>query len=426
MTTMIEKISQEDRQRLRELARKQADYAHSPAMAERLAQWKRHMDFQPGRPMIHLEMGTFEQEIIPLRMLCQGEEARRIERQLLDSFLNYELFDDDRIVPDYFGVSYQTFFTLFGQEITEDFAAAADGSQVGRHFNTVVSDLEADWEKLGPTQYGYAEPPEETRRRAEELSELFDGILPVRMVMGSVGAVPTQLLVHLMGMETMLFSMYDYPELFHTMMDRVAQDYLSYLDWLTEEELLLPTTGGEWLGNGSFCYTGELPGWEERARRPFTTKDVWGFMDSQETVGISPQMFEEFIFPCYRAIGERFGLLSYGCCEPVHSIWENCLSKLSNLRKVSISPWCDEEFMGRQLRGKRIVYFRKPSPSYLGVDRRLDEDAFRAHIEQTLRAAEGCQLEIAQRDVYTIHGDVEKARRYIAVIRECIDRCWNP
>ena len=32
-------------------------------MAERLAQWKRHMDFQPGRPMIHLEMGTFEQEI---------------------------------------------------------------------------------------------------------------------------------------------------------------------------------------------------------------------------------------------------------------------------------------------------------------------------------------------------------------------------
>lgn len=422
----MEQITKEDRQRLRELARKQADYAHSPVMEERIAQWKRHMEFLPGRPMIHLEMGTFEQEIIPPRMQCKGEEARRIERQLLDSFLNYELFDDDRIVPDYFGVGYQTYFTLFGQEITEDFASAADGSRVGRHFNTVVSDLEADWEKLGPTRFGYAVPPEETRRRAEELGELFDGILPVRMVMGSLGAVPTQLLVHLMGMETMLFSMYDYPERFHTMMERVAADYNAYFDWMEKEEILLPTTGGEWLGNGSFCYNSELPGPEERAKRPFTTKDVWGFMDSQETVGVSPQMFEEFIFPCYQAIAKRFGLLSYGCCEPVNSIWENCLSKLGNLRKVSISPWCDEAYMGEQLRGKRVVYFRKPSPNYLGVDRHLDEDAFRAHIEATLKAAQGCQLEIAQRDVYTIHGDVAKAHRYIQIIRESIDRVWRP
>lgn len=40
-------------------------------------------------------------------------------------------------------------------------------------------------------------------------------------------------------------------------------------------------------------------------------------MDFQETVGISLEMFEEFIFPCYKKISESYGLLSYGCCEPV-------------------------------------------------------------------------------------------------------------
>ena len=148
-------------------------------------------------------------------------------------------------------------------------------------------------------------------------------------------------------------------------------------------------------------------------------------MDSQETVGISPAMFEEFIFPCYRKIAEQFGLLSYGCCEPVDPIWDSCISKLPNLRKVSISPWCNEEFMGERLRGGRVIYQRKPSPNFLGVDPVLDEEAFRQHIRKTLLAARGCKLEITQRDVYTIHHNIPKARRYVEIIREEIEDHWK-
>ena len=137
-------------------------------------------------------------------------------------------------------------------------------------------------------------------------------------------------------------------------------------------------------------------------------------MDSQETVGISPDMFEEFIFPCYQKIASQFGLLSYGCCEPVHPIWERCLSKLPNLRKISISPWCDEEYMGEQLRGSHVIYHRKPSPNFLGVDEILDEDAFRAHIRRSLTAAAGCEMEITQRDVYTI---ITISTRRTAILR---------
>ena len=149
-------------------------------------------------------------------------------------------------------------------------------------------------------------------------------------------------------------------------------------------------------------------------------------MDSQETVGISPQMYEEFIFTCYQKISSQYGLLPYGYCEPVHSIWERCISKLENLRKVSISPWCDEAYMGEQLRGSRGIYNRKPSPNYLGVDRILNEDALRKHIRTTLRAAKDCKMEFTQRDVYTVHNDLNKARRYVEIIREENENEWQP
>ena len=38
----------------------------------------------------------------------------------------------------------------------------------------------------------------------------------------------TQKLVHFMSMENMMFNMYDYPELFKEMMDRIANDTLAY------------------------------------------------------------------------------------------------------------------------------------------------------------------------------------------------------
>ena len=80
--------------------------------------------------------------------------------------------------------------------------------------------------------------------------------------------------------------------------------------------------------------------------------------------------------------------------------------------------------MGEQLRGSRVIYHRKPSPNYLGVDKILDEDAFRRHIRKSLKAAAGCEMEITQRDVYTIHNNVEKAHRYIEIIKEEIADHW--
>lgn len=416
-------ISAKDREVLREKAKKQLELACRPENLKRREEWYLHNDLKGEKPLVQLELGTFAGEVKPQRMSCEGEFARQVESALLSNYLNQELFDDDRVTPDYYPMTYDKTFRLFDVEVQIEHTSAADGQEsVGHHFIPSIEDLEEDYDKLKTSYFDV--DMDTTNQKKAAVEEAIGDILPVKIEMECLYSVPTQMLVHIMSMENMMFNMYDYPELFKEMMDRIADDTLAYYDYLEKNRLIMPTVGHAHLGNGSMCYTTSLPGESEYLKRPFTTRDVWGFMDSQETVGISPQMFEEFIFPCYQKISQRYGLLSYGCCEPVDPIWDSCLSKLDNLRKLSISPWCNEEVIGEKLRGKDIIYFRKPSPNYLGVSEVLDEEALRGHIRKSLLAARGCHMEFAQRDVYTIHRNEEKARRYVQIIREEIENNW--
>lgn len=414
-------VTPEERKCLRELAKKQLEYSQLPIMEERKQLWYKHNEGNSVRPMIHVEIWTFEHDILP-EFKCETETGRAIELELYRNFTNYEKIDDDRIGPPYFSIQWDTYFKLFGVTIEKEHAVNSTGQNVGHRFKYIINDLEEDFPKLGPTEYGADK--EKTLAWKEFLENIFGDILPVKITNNCLGAVPTQEVIHLMGMENMLFAMYDYPDTFHAFMKRISDDYIEYFKWLESEGLLLPTASYEMLGQGSFCFTHELPQ-EVPAGGKLTTKDLWGFMDSQETVGISPAMYEEFIFPYYKRVSDLFGLFSYGCCEPVDPIWDNCLSKCENLRKVSISPWCNEELMGEKLRGTKVIYHRKPSPNFIGVDEVFDEEGWRQHIIKTLKAARGCNLEISQRDVYSLKGDLERPRKAVKIIRELIEEYWQ-
>jgi hypothetical protein len=137
-------------------------------------------------------------------------------------------------------------------------------------------------------------------------------------------------------------------------------------------------------------------------------------------------MFGEFVFPYMKRVASNFGLVSCGCCEPVHPVWEKYLSTIPNLQRISISAWCDENYMGPRLRGSGKVYHRKPTAVFLMSEGPLDENAVRDYFTKTALAASGCILEITQREVLTIHGNVEKVRRYISLIKETVSRHWKP
>ena len=78
--------------------------------------------------------------------------------------------------------------------------------------------------------------------------------------------------------------------------------------------------------------------------------------------------------------------------------------------------------MGEALKGTGIVYSRKPDPNFLSVDEKLDEEAWAAHIRETLQVTKDVMVEFIIRDVYTVHGNLDNPRRAVDIARQEIDK----
>ena len=411
-------ITTEEREYLRELAQKYLAYANLPIMKEREEAWYSNNDLKSNRPIVFMESDPFIHEVLP-KFKCQSELGKEIERQLLIPITHYEMIGDDSVISPCYEVEWKIEIEEFGVTIEKVFSEDASGRKLGFMEKHPILDLKEDFHKLKPSTFKVNK--EYTFALVQFLEELFGDILEIKIINHSLRwhVVPSYKAVHLMGLETMMYSMVDYPEEMHRLYRYLIDDILAYIRWQTENGLLTPNNGNHYAGSGSYGFTRELNS------NPLSSKNLWVNMNSQESVGISPEMYKNFIFPYYEELAKEFGLIYYGCCEPVHTIWKDCLSKIPNLRKVSISPWCDEEFMGEALRGSKVIYHRKPSPNFIGVGKTLDEEAFKAHIKKTLKAAKGCHLEFSFRDIYTLSGDLSKAKRAVTIVRELVETHWK-
>jgi len=368
-------------------------------------------------------LDSFETELLP-PLLCEGVEARRIELDLLRALAHAELIGDDFVVPSDFAI--ERIFDLheFGLDIRKVRARDSEGRELGFAWEHPIKQV-ADLARLGPSVYSY--DGERTEARLELARGAIGELLPPRLVNTSLRwhFALTAKVVDLMGLEAMMFALVDQPEEMRALLSFIVGDMLAWLDWQAERGLLSLNNGNDYAGAGSYGFTRELPAPGLAPGSPPRPMDLWVNMNSQESVGISPEMYGEFIFPSYMELARRFGLVYYGCCEPVDAIWKDCVSRLPGLRKVSISPWCDEPFMGEALRGSRVIYSRKPSPNFIGVGKELDEAGFAAHMQRTVEAARGCTLEVIMRDIYTLSGAPTKPARAVDILRGIIDRSWK-
>ena len=82
------------------LADKLAEYAALPIMAQQKTLWYADNSLQGERPVIGVEMDTFEQEkLSPPRCVSPG--AVILEQNLNRHLINFEWIGDDKVVPDY-------------------------------------------------------------------------------------------------------------------------------------------------------------------------------------------------------------------------------------------------------------------------------------------------------------------------------------
>lgn len=410
-------LGKKDAAILRELAEWQAAAATSAANRDKTKAWYAHDAHAPDRrPLLIVEMCRWQGDHGPIRerdLRCSDPWARGIEYDILNLRHHVEVYKDDHVVPDFVPVTAPIGRGDFGVPDATHREAGADS--LSFNFRPSFSTLD-DAELAKLRHRSFRVDREAQIRNTERLSAVFGGILkvevhdaPWQFTYGITGAA-----LGIIGLENLMLFMYDNPKGLHKLMAFIRDDHAMFMDWMEAENLWALNNGADYVCAGTFGFTRDLPapGFNGRVR----CKDRWSGFESQESIGISPEQFEEFVFAYQKPLMARFGKIYYGCCEPVNAAW-HCLEKVPNLARVSVSPWADEEFMGRACRERRIVYSRKPSPNFVSAER-FDEDAFRAHIARTVAAARGCSLEIIQRDVYVTNNSPERFVRWVEICRE--------
>jgi len=402
-------ISERDREVVRRLAGEMARLAARPVEAQKRDLWYRHNALEQTRPVVFCDPENGWNEIITEdQMECEGELARGWEMTLRKEIFWADSMGDDKVVDAVFNVSHVYEESDWGMHETV-FKAAKHGSY---RWDPPLKDLT----DLSDLRYPEITVDKDASDDLLALAEdtLGDVLSVQRKTMWWWTLGMTWTLINLRGLEQMMIDMYDHPDELHQLMGILRDGHLAKLDFLQQNNLLSLNAGNTYVGSGGFGFTRELPQ-QDFDGEHVRTIDMWGFCESQETTQISPNMFQEFVFPYQQPILERFGLNCYGCCEPLHARW-HVVKRFPRLRRISVSPWADVEKMAEGL-GSDYVFSYKPAPADLALPT-INEDRIRKELRRTLQITRGCRMEVIMKDNHTIGGNPQNVIRWCRIAQE--------
>lgn len=398
------KITDRECHVLRELARRVAEIAALPIQAERVRLWKDHNSLKPRRPMVLAFPEGAWRELVPEGELeCEHEELRVWETALRQTIFHHERIRDDHPVTRTFNVGWVVRRSGYGLE-----AEIHRTDPVGAYRWEAPVKTAADLKRLHASTVEIDR--DESARKFELAEEVLGDILQVRPFGGffwSLGLTGT--LIRLRGLDRMMMDMYDEPQLLHELMALLRDSTLSELDTYEREGVLTLNNGPtDYVGSGGLGCTDELPAEDFDGR--VRCKDLWVLGESQEFVGVGPQQFYEFALQYQLPLLDRFGLVCYGCCEPLDRKFDLIIKHIPKLRRVSVAPWCDRALAAEKL-ADRYIYSWKPNPSMI-CRPTVDYDAVEKVTRETIETARGCCLEMVMKDTHTVHGDAERFTRW--------------
>lgn len=405
-------ITTKERKILRQLAGQVAELAARPIEQEKRELWYRHNALETTRPVIFCDPENGWWEILPADQLeCESDLTRWWEFRLRQEIFWGTQMCDDRVIEPYFDVAHVSRETDWGMHET-----ITQGQDAGSYvWDAPLKDYAALVELKFPQ---ITIDDTATARLLEQAQNLLGDLLTVRLRTGwwwSLGLTNT--VTRLRGLEQMMLDMLEQPDNFHRLMGFIRDGNLARLDWLETHGLLSLNNDGTYVGSGGFGWTRTLPHPDFSGK--VRTEDMWGFCESQETTGISPNMFAEFILPYQLPVLERFGLNCYGCCEPLDKRW-TFVKQIPRLRRVSVSPWSDRAKMAEAL-GANFIFSMKPNPADLAMET-FDEDRLRAELRKDLQLTRDCRVEVIMKDNHTIRNDPQRVIRWVQIAREEAER----
>jgi hypothetical protein len=233
-----------------------------------------------------------------------------------------------------------------------------------RHWETQIKTPD-DIEKIRMPVVEYDEKT--TMERFHLLSEIFTGIMPVRLLgRNHFRCTPLDDIITWVGIEETMNNMAMEPEFIHALMDRYMEAQISRIRQYEKLGILSSNNYFRDVGNNCIGYTSQLPPPTESGIGA-KIGDIWGENSDQIMTAVSPAMTEEFAFEHEKIWAQQFKLHSYGCCERLDHKLDRLTKAFPTLRKISSSPFSSLDKAAEFL-GNRYVISFKPNSVFLAGD----------------------------------------------------------
>jgi len=399
----------DERSILHALAERVREASQSSENRERRRLWTATNGLRrAGRPPVFLELYDAWPEILPASSLVSSDTlARQVEYGLRQALYKLDLGDDDVVEP-WIDVEAVTNLgknrgvPLWG--IDPGTVRSAEGAWL--YANHPIRGMD-DLGKLSAPRLHYdAAATEERRARVEEI---VGGILPARVSLGNTYRQWAKLhawAAAFCGLQDLYILMIEQPAFVHALMRFMRDGILRLMDEVEGAGILRLNNTGRLSCDGL-----PPPGLEERNVR---FRDLWGRGESQEIDGVSPGMFEEFLFRYQLPILSRFGVTNYGCCENLTDRIGIVL-RLPNLRQFICSAWTSVEAVARQVGDRCAIEWRGKATDVIAAADRRD---LRKPLEDGLRVLAGCHVQIMLDSVMTTNGNPGRLREWVEVAKE--------
>ncbi|MDR0475812.1 MAG: hypothetical protein LBH43_19350 [Treponema sp.] len=411
--------NEKDRAILRGLAEKIAEIAALPVQEEKRRLWRKLNGLKPERPMVTIDQVCWNEVNIDNRLdlLCEDKECRSYEQAFRRTLLQWDYFPVDMTVEPFIRVYKAVNNSYFGVGAKEQTLATFESNDVLSHkyenqFNSIEDVMNKI--KMPVVSHNAAE----TKRRMDFASWLFDGIMPLREEGFDPSVSIWDPVSQWMSVEGALYGLIDNPDMMHALAKRMAEGYMIMLDQMEEQGLLCHSQS---LIHCTGAFTDDLPAPGFNPEKP-RLKDIWMFGLAQMFSTVSPAMFEEYEINYMLPIFERFGLVYYGCCDPLDGKMKE-VRKIPNLRKISMSPWADKERGAREI-GRDYVFSNKPNPAYIAFQS-FDGELVKKDLEETREICRryNCPLEFIFKDISTVYNEPERLKKWADIAMSVAADC---
>ena len=372
-----------DRQILRELVRRYAQAAQEDCNAQRLALHKAVNDLHPIRPVVLINEIPWNELDFDgsLTLHCQDPYFRSVEQTLRRTLFQWKYFPADMTITPFLPVQKVIHSTGIGVEIHEEIRATDETNHIVSHKYESQFATEQDLEKLHEPVITYDQ--EATWNTFVKLSEAVGDLIPVQIVGEAtgydLGCKNWDIIANFMTVDDLLYGMIDEPEFMHKLAGKLTDIFLSTVRQYEELNLIDPFPQYLHCTGASSDDLKKEPLDMEHVR----AKNVWGRGLAQILSTVSPEMHDEFDITYMKRAMEPFGLVYYGCCEPLDRKID-ILRQLPNLRKISISPWADAARSAQAI-GRDYVASVKPNPANVAAGR-LDKAVIQQELSGILTA----------------------------------------